>query len=95
MERKTMKKRYPFVIEKGDEGCSGYLPDLPGCVATGKTIEKVIERIPVSIEGHIEDMIQSGEPLPEPGSEKFEDDLDETCEVHYVEVEVAIKANAA
>ena len=90
-----MKKKYPIVIEIGEDGCSGHLPDLPGCVATGKTVEQVKERIESALQSYIEDMIEDGEPIPEPDSTPFQDDLDETCEVHYVDVEVKVEVKAA
>ena len=48
-----MSKRYAVVIEKG-EGNGAYVPDLPGCVATGTTIEEVEREIQEAIEFHLE-----------------------------------------
>jgi hypothetical protein len=37
--------KYPVIIEIGKRNCSAYCPDLPGCIATGKTVEETIERM--------------------------------------------------
>lgn len=47
---------------------SAYVPDLPGCVATGSTVEEVQREIREAIEFHIEGMRKEGLPVPEPGS---------------------------
>ena len=46
--------RYAVVIEKGRGNYSAYVPDLPGCVAAGKTVAAVEEEIRVAIRFHIE-----------------------------------------
>jgi predicted RNase H-like HicB family nuclease len=60
--------RYAMIIETGQQNYSAYLPDLPGCVATGKTIEEVRERMREAIELHIAGMREDGLPIPEPTS---------------------------
>jgi predicted RNase H-like HicB family nuclease len=60
--------RYAMIIETGQRNYSAYLPDLPGCVATGKTIEQVRERMREAIELHLAGMRQDGLPIPEPTS---------------------------
>ena len=60
--------RYAMIIETGKQNCSAYLPDLPGCVATGKTIEEVRERMREAIELHLASMRKDGLPIPEPTS---------------------------
>lgn len=57
---------YLVVIEKADNNYSAYLPDLPGCVATGKTPEETIERITKAVEMHIKGLEEDGLPVPEP-----------------------------
>ena len=57
--------RYGIVIEKGERNCSVYVPDLPGCVATGTTVEEAKERIKEAIHLHIEGMREDGDPIPE------------------------------
>lgn len=46
--------KYAVVIEKADSNYSAYVPDLPGCIATGKTIEAVEIEIRNAIEFHLE-----------------------------------------
>ena len=60
--------RYAIVIEKGEGNYGAYVPDLPGCVATGKTIEEVQREIQEAIEFHIEGLRADGLPIPEPSS---------------------------
>jgi predicted RNase H-like HicB family nuclease len=60
--------KYAVVIEKAKSNFSAYVPDLPGCVATGATIEEVENQIREAIEFHIEDMRQDGEEVPQPSS---------------------------
>lgn len=62
-------KRYAVVIERAPNNYSAYVPDLPGCVATGATIEEVEREIREAIEFHIEGLRDAGEPVPEPTSE--------------------------
>jgi len=60
--------RYAMIIETGQQNYSAYLPDLPGCVATGRTIEEVRERMRDAIELHIAGMREDGLQVPEPTS---------------------------
>ena len=60
--------RYAIVIEKAEHNYSAYVPDLPGCVATGATAEQVEAEIREAIEFHIEGMREDGLPIPEPVS---------------------------
>ena len=59
-----MKAKFLVVIEKGSNNYSAYSPDLPGCVATGKTFEKTVMEIRSAIEFHLEGMIENGDDLP-------------------------------
>ena len=58
--------RYVMIIEPGARNYSAYLPDLPGCVATGHTIDEVRERMREAIELHLEGMREDGLPIPQP-----------------------------
>ena len=60
--------RYAVVIEKADGNYSAYVPDLPGCVATGDTIETVEREIRDAIRFHIQGLQQEGLPVPQPTS---------------------------
>lgn len=58
--------RYAMIIETGERNFSAYLPDLPGCVATGKTLEEVRKRMRDAIELHLAGMREDGLPIPQP-----------------------------
>jgi len=62
------KLRYAVVIEKGRSNYGAYVPDLPGCIATGETREEVIKLMQEAIEFHIEGLKLEGEPVPPPSS---------------------------
>ncbi|MDM0016744.1 type II toxin-antitoxin system HicB family antitoxin [Variovorax saccharolyticus] len=68
--------RYAVVIEKAQSNYSAYVPDLPGCVATGETVAEVEAEIKEAIAFHIDGLREDGLPVPEPASQ-----------VEYVEVE--------
>lgn len=57
---------YTVIYERGANNWSAYVPDLPGCIATGKTREELETLIREAIEFHIEGMRQRGESVPEP-----------------------------
>jgi len=60
--------RYAVVIEQAGAGFSAYVLDLPGCVATGSTVEHAEAAIREAIEFHLEGMRQDGTPIPQPSS---------------------------
>ena len=60
--------RYAVVIEKADGNYSAYVPDLPGCVATGETVAAAEHEIREAIRFHIEGLKADGLPVPEPTS---------------------------
>ena len=60
--------RYTIVIEKAARNYAAYVPDLPGCVATGVTEEDAVREIRQAIRYHIESLRAHGEPVPEPRS---------------------------
>jgi len=57
---------YTVIYEPGERNWSAYVPDLPGCIATGATREDVERLIREAIEFHLEGMKLHGEPVPEP-----------------------------
>ena len=67
--------RYAIVIEQADGNYSAYVPDLPGCVATGATIEEIEQQIREAVEFHLDGMLEDGVALPLPSSK-----------VEYIEV---------
>jgi len=60
--------KYAVIIEKGPTSYGAYVPDLPGCMATGDTREEVIKLIQEAIEFHIEGLREDGQPVPPPSS---------------------------
>ena len=68
-------RRYAIVVESAGSNLAAYVPDLPGCVATGGSLAEVERLIREAIELHLEGMIEDGLPIPEPSSR-----------VEYVEV---------
>jgi predicted RNase H-like HicB family nuclease len=60
--------RYAIVIENAGGNFSAYVPDLPGCVATGETVAEVEQLIQEAIEFHLEGMREDGTPIPPPSS---------------------------
>ena len=70
-------KRYAIVIEDAGSNLAAYVPDLPGCVATGDTKVEVERLIREAIVMHLEGMVEDGLAIPEP-----------SIRVEYVEVEV-------
>jgi predicted RNase H-like HicB family nuclease len=61
-----MSLRYAIVIEKAPGNYSAYVPDLPGCVSTGDTVEEVKQNMVEAIALHLEGMREDGDPIPEP-----------------------------
>lgn len=61
-------KRYAIVIEKAATNYGGYVPDLPGCVATGATVEETESLLREAIALHLEGMREDGIAIPEPSS---------------------------
>jgi predicted RNase H-like HicB family nuclease len=67
--------RYAIVIEKAEGNYSAYVPDLPGCISTGATVEETEKSIREDIAFHLDGMREDGTPIPLPSSQ-----------VEYVEV---------
>ena len=59
-------KKYAIVIEQGENNLSAYVPDLPGCITTGRNLSEIDRNIREAIELHLEGLRQEGEPIPEP-----------------------------
>lgn len=60
--------RFGIVIERAGTNFSAYVPDLPGCVATGTTIVQTEKHIREAIQLHLDGMREDGQPIPEPSS---------------------------
>ena len=63
-----MKSRHLVIFEKARDNYSAYSPDLPGCIATGKTRKETEKNIKEAIGFHLEGLKEDGLPLPEPAS---------------------------
>lgn len=69
-------KKYLAVIEKAEDNYGAYLPDVPGCVAMGDTVEETLALLKEALAGHFALMVEDGDPIPEP-----------TTTAGYIEVE--------
>jgi predicted RNase H-like HicB family nuclease len=80
-----MTRRYAVIYERGPSSVGAYVPDLPGCVAVGKTLAEVEQLIHEAVVFHLEGMKLHGEETPEPASL-----------IGYVEVDMTrVQANVA
>ena len=61
--------QYAMIIEKGESNYSAYFPDLSGCIATGKTLDEVKQRMREALELHLRGLREDGIPIPEPSLE--------------------------
>lgn len=69
-------RKYLAVIEKAEHNYGAYLPDVPGCVAMGDTVDETLALLQEALAGHFALMAEDGDPIPEP-----------TTTAAYVEVE--------
>jgi predicted RNase H-like HicB family nuclease len=60
--------KYVVIYERTGNGYSAYIPDLPGCIAAGKTLAQTKRLIRSACEMHLEAMRRDGDPIPEPTS---------------------------
>jgi predicted RNase H-like HicB family nuclease len=84
-----VNQRYTIVIERAPNNYSAYVPDVLGCITTGKTVEETKRNMRDALAGHLALMRESGEPLPPPRT-RPEDvaDLEPDDIVAIVDVEV-------
>jgi predicted RNase H-like HicB family nuclease len=75
----TQALKYAVVFERSEEGYGAFLPDLPGCITVGDTLEEAERNIREAITGHIEAMRAHGEKIPQP-----------TTLTEYIEIPAAI-----
>ncbi|MEN6357382.1 MAG: type II toxin-antitoxin system HicB family antitoxin [Armatimonadota bacterium] len=59
-------KEYTVIYEQAGNNYSAYVPDLPGCVTTGATLEETQANMREAIELYIEALQEDGKPVPEP-----------------------------
>jgi predicted RNase H-like HicB family nuclease len=60
--------RYAVVIERANQNYSAYVPDLPGCIATGATVAEVEMEIGEAIRMHVEGLLEDGIAVPAPSA---------------------------
>ena len=60
--------KYAVIFEKAPANFAAYVPDLPGCVSTGKTLKETELNIREAIAFHLESLREHNEPIPEPSS---------------------------
>ena len=60
--------QYLVIVEQGPASFGAYVPDLPGCIATGESRDEVLQLIREAIEFHIEGLREDGHPVPQPSS---------------------------
>lgn len=60
--------RYAIVIERATNNYSAYVPDLPGCIATGDTVEETEAEIRAAIRFHLDGLREDGIPIPNPST---------------------------
>jgi len=63
-----MSRRYAVIFEQAEGNWAAYVPDLPGCITTGKTLEETEANIREAIEGHLKTLKEFGDPIPRPTS---------------------------
>ncbi len=63
-----MSIKYAVLFEKAENNWAAYVPDLPGCMTTGKTLEQTEINIREAIEGHLRTLRDFGDPIPQPTS---------------------------
>jgi predicted RNase H-like HicB family nuclease len=75
----TEALKYAVVFERSETGYGAFVPDLPGCITVGDTLEETESNIREAISGHIAAMKEHGEAIPRP-----------TSLAEYVEISVAV-----
>lgn len=58
--------KYAVIYEPTATGYSAFAPDLPGCIATGQTLEQTHDRMREAIDAHLKSMREDGDPIPVP-----------------------------
>ena len=58
--------QYPMIIERGERNYCAHFPDLPGCIATAKTLDELKQRMREALELHLRGMREDGLAIPEP-----------------------------
>jgi predicted RNase H-like HicB family nuclease len=75
----TKARKYAVVFERSADGYGAFVPDLPGCITVGETLEETERNIREAITGHIAVMEEHGETVPPP-----------TTLAEYIEIPIAV-----
>jgi predicted RNase H-like HicB family nuclease len=70
-----MSMKYAVVFEQAESNWAAYVPDLPGCITTGNTLEEAENNIREAIEGHLQTLREFGDAIPRPTSVAKEIDV--------------------
>jgi predicted RNase H-like HicB family nuclease len=68
MTKSNRECEYLVVYEKTATGYSAYVPDLPGCITTGATLQETKKSMGEAIRGHLATMHEFGDPIPQPST---------------------------
>jgi predicted RNase H-like HicB family nuclease len=60
-----MSQKYAVIFEQAEGNWAAYVPDLPGCITTGKTLEETESNIREAIQGHLQTLREFGDPIPQ------------------------------
>jgi predicted RNase H-like HicB family nuclease len=85
-----MKQRFLAVYEHGKRNFSGFVPDVPGCISTGKTLAEMRRMMREALDAHLNWMAEDGDPMPVSRTrsvEFTEEDLSVQDPEHYFIVE--------
>jgi len=63
-----MSLKYAVIFERADSNWAAYVPGLPGCMTTGRTLEETKVSIQEAIVGHLRTLREFGDPVPQPSS---------------------------
>ncbi len=86
-------ERYLIVVEKTQTGYSAYSPDVLGCIATGRTIEKTIANMKSALALHLRAMVEDGEVIPKPrGVQSYLDALSDSAGEDYFITHIAVES---
>ena len=64
--------KYAVIYEQGPESWGAYVPDLPGCIAVGDTLEETQRLLQEAVQAHLEALREEGLPVPAPTSQAGE-----------------------
>ena len=63
-----MSVKYAVIFERAENNWAAYVPDLPGCMTTGRTLDETKANVREAVEGHLAPLREFGDPIPKPSS---------------------------